>query len=86
VAAHGADWLQCLPNKQDAFLELVRGFGARVVPGDWRTSRSGEWGRRAERWRRGGRRQNVEAAAEVAAEGKGKIRAAAGDGVSPSSD
>jgi hypothetical protein len=30
--AAGAPWL----GKQDAFLELVRGFGARAVPADWR--------------------------------------------------
>jgi hypothetical protein len=26
---------RCPPDKQDLFLELVRGFKAREVPGDW---------------------------------------------------
>jgi hypothetical protein len=26
---------RCLPDKQELFLELVRGFKAREVPGDW---------------------------------------------------
>jgi hypothetical protein len=29
---------KCPPNKQDAFLKHVRGFGAREVPADWPSS------------------------------------------------
>jgi hypothetical protein len=64
---------KCPPHKQDLFLQHVRGFGARVVPGDWHQQLMvvGAGGLAEEeggRWRQNAEEAAAEAEAEVAAE------------------
>jgi hypothetical protein len=76
---------RCPPDKQDLFLKLVRGFGAREVPAKWHEQlvvvgaeglAEKEGGGESERGGGGGGRRK----------GKSKMPAAAGGGVSPSDE